>query len=108
MTRDRSYTSHEEYIFQMCGVESWTELCERAGEIEPIKIFLAEGLVSILDLIRKMTEEQTRDPDANKSKICRRIAGTYGLSYHTVRGYVYQKKDPQKKETTHAALHAGM
>ena len=90
----------------MCGVKSWTELCERASEIELIRILLAEGLISIQNLIRKMTEELTRDPGANKSEICRRIAGTYGLSYHTVREYVYQK-DSLMKETANASLHSG-
>lgn len=32
--RDRFYTIHEEYIFQLYSVEPWMELNEKVGDIE--------------------------------------------------------------------------
>ncbi len=89
MTRDRSYTTHEEYIFQMCGVESWTELWEQAPGIELMQALMAEGLVSVNALIKKMVMERV-GPAENKSAEIRNIAIELKLSKNTVRNYAYK------------------
>ena len=88
MTRDSSYTSHEEYIFQMCGVESWTELWERLSEIEFLQALIGEGLMSEVVIRNRMIREVVSRAK-NKSEAIRSLSRTLRLSQHTVRDYAY-------------------
>ena len=89
MTRDSSYTSHEEYIFQMCGVESWTELWERKTDIEVVVAMLAEGIISEAALRRRMIAERVSAAENRREEI-RRIARELKVSQASVRSLAYR------------------
>ena len=89
MPRDRSYTSNEQYIFQMCGVESWTELWERAGDIEVVAAMLAEGIISEAALRRRMIGERVSAAE-NRRKEIRQIALELKVSQASVRACAYR------------------
>jgi len=89
VTRDSSYTSHEEYIFQMCGVESWTELWERKTDIEVVVAMLAEGIISEAALRRRMIAERVSAAENRREEI-RRIARELKVSQASVRSLAYR------------------
>lgn len=80
--------SNEEYIFQLCGVESWTELWERAPEIEFMQALMAEGLVSATAIRDRMLVEQVRI-SGNKTVRMRELSADHGLSPAYIRNLVY-------------------
>ena len=88
MTQDRSYTSNEQYIFQMCGVESWTELWEQLSEIEFMQALIGEGLMSEVGIRNRMIREVVSKSE-NKSEAIRSLSRDLRLSKHTVRDYAY-------------------
>jgi len=85
---DRSYTTPEEYVFQLCGVKSWTELYEQAGEIELVQAFLATHLINWNAILRLSLREQA-EKEENKREFIRRAARKWGLTESAVRHYVY-------------------
>lgn len=80
----------EQYIFQMCGVESWTELWEKAPEIEFIQALMAEGIVSSNSIRNRMVQEQV-DGAVNKRAIIAELAKRYSLSESAIRHAVYRR-----------------
>jgi len=89
VTRDRTYSSHEQYIFQMCDVESWTELWERAPKIEFVAAMMAEGIISEVALRKRMIEECVSGAENRREEI-RRIAEEFGMTEASVRAYAYR------------------
>ena|GEM_PF-2944729 len=89
MTRDRSYTSNEQYIFQMCGVESWAELWERKTDIEVVAAMLAEGIISEAALRGRMIVERVSRAEVRREEI-RRIAKELNMSIASVRACAYR------------------
>jgi len=88
VTHDRSYTTHEQYIFQVCDVESWRELWERAPKIELIQALMAEGLIGEVDLRRRMVHECVCGAE-NKSAEIKRLAEEMGMAESNVRRDAY-------------------
>jgi len=89
VTRDRSYTTSEQYIFQMCDVKSWTELWERKTDIEVVAAMLAEGIISEAALRRRMIAERVSAAENRREEI-RQIALELKVSQASVRACAYR------------------
>jgi len=89
MNHESSYTSHEEYIFQMCGVRSWTELWRRASKIEFVMAMMAEGIISEVALRQRMIEERVSRAEVRREEI-RLIAEELNMSEASVRACAYR------------------
>lgn len=89
MTRDRSYTSNEECIFQLFDVESWSELWDQAPKIEFVAAMLAEGIISEAALRGRMIEERVSRAKVRREEI-RRIAEELNMTEASVRACAYR------------------
>ena len=74
----------------MCGVENWTELWERLPEMEFMQALMAEGLVSIVALRKKLVLEIISS-SVNKTKSMQSLADNLHMSYHTIREIYYSE-----------------
>ena len=79
---------NEQLVLDLFGVYSWTELYERAGEIELVQAFLATHLINWNAILRLSLREQA-GKEENKREFIRRAARKWGLTESAVRHYVY-------------------
>ena len=86
--RGDSTDCNEHLILDLFGVYSWTELFERAGEIEMIQAFLVTQLVNWNTSLRLSLKEQAEQVE-NRREFIRRAEKKWCLTESAVMHYVY-------------------